>query len=64
MTGKVDTQLTSTNVDLIKKATINDVVKVVDNLLPSDMQEIIDGARLNPVLSADCSFLTSNSVVF
>lgn len=64
MTGKVDTQLTSTNEDLIKKATINDVVEVVDNLLPSDMREITDGTGLNPVLSVAYSILSTNSVVF
>lgn len=64
MTGKVDTPLTSTNVNLIKQASIDDVVEVVDTLLPSDRTEIVDGTGLNPVLSMVNSVYFSNSVIF
>lgn len=63
MTGKAAIPPISTD-DLVKPATIADVAKVVDGLLYSDLNEIIDGTGLNPVLSICTSITHTNAVVF
>lgn len=49
---------------LIRPATEADIPELLDNLLPEDLREIIEGTGYNPVLSTFYGMITSSTIVF
>ena len=43
---------------------MSDVAEIARSLRPDDLQEIVDGAGLNPVLSISLGVLTDDAIVF
>lgn len=54
----------STNVFKIRSATLDDVPRVASNLRQDDLQEIVDGTGVNPVLSMSLAVLLDETIVF
>jgi len=48
----------------IRPATLDDVSRVATNLRSDDLQEIIDGTGLNPVLTISLGVLSDETIVF